>query len=344
MSARLLMAFLAAMTLVFAPVAEALAAKSGSFSSGGSRSSSSGSRSGSSGWSSSSKPSTPAPASPGAPAQPSGAQGQSGWSSGAKPAAPATPATPPPAAAPAPSAPAQSQATPGGWSNTSGAAATGGAAKTGGTSAFSAAGGDAVRKQAATTSYQGYQGLYSKQGNAVPGQVGTNQPILNQNRTFGSYKDYNGYRDNYYAGRGWSAPGYAFGSFSSFGMWDAMFMWFMLSNLTSGAGFFHNRQSDPGVQAFQKEAAKLSESNAELKKQLDEMNAKLDQMKKDGVPVDPNAVPKDVDTNVALAQPKIAQPAAPEKKDSSSGFLWPVMGLVAAGAAAWFIFGRRRTA
>jgi hypothetical protein len=201
-----------------------------------------------------------------------------------------------------------------------------------------------VKKQAATTSYQGYQGLYSKSGNAVPGQVSTGKPILNQNKSFGSYQEYNGYRDNYYAGRGWSAPGYAFNSFSSFGMWDAMFMWFMISNLTSGAGFFHNNQNDPGVQAFRQEAQKLSESNADLKKQVAELNAKLDQMNKDGVPVDPNAVPKDVDPNVMLAQPKIVEAKAQESKNSSGSLFWPIVTLVAVGGIGYLIFSRRKTA
>jgi len=174
--------------------------------------------------------------------------------------------------------------------------------------------------------------------------VGTNKPILNQNKSFGSYQEYNGYRDNYYAGRGWSAPGYAFNSFSSFGMWDAMFMWFMISNLTSGAGFFHNNQNDPGVQAFRQEAAKLSESNADLKKQVAELNTKLDQMNKDGVPVDPNAIPKDVDPNVVLAQPKLAETKAPESKNSSGGLFWPIVTLVAVGGIGYMLFSRRKTA
>jgi len=309
-------ALLVALLLVVGQTPDAFAKKGGSFSGGGSRS-------GSSGWSSSSKPSTPPPSAP------SGSS--SGWSgsSTAKPAAPS---------APAQSSPAPSAAPPqGGWSNSAGSQATG-AAKPTGTSAFSSSGADAAKRQAATSSYQGYQGLYTKPGNPVnPGQVGTSKPILNQNRSFGSYQDYGRYRDNYYAGRGWSAPGYAFNSFSGFGMWDAMFMWFMLSNLTSGAGFFHNHQTDPGVQAFKQEAAKLSESNADLKKQLDEMNAKLDQMKKDGTPVDPTAMPKDVDPNIALAQPKIEEP-----QNASGSLFWPIVTLALAGGAAWLLFGKKR--
>jgi hypothetical protein len=319
-----ILALAVALMLVVGPTGLVFAKKSGggSFSSGGSRS-------GSSGWSSSSKPSSPAPA-PSSPSAPSGSS--SGWST-SKPA---------PTQSAQPSAPAQSTpASPGGFSNSSGASS-GAASKSSGTSAFSSSGADAAKRQAATSSYQGYQGLYSKSGNAVPGQVSTGKPILNQDRTFGSYKDYNGYRDNYYAGRGYSAPGYAFNSFSGFGMWDAMFMWFMLSNLTSGAGFFHNNQNDPGVKAFKEEAAKLSQSNADLKKQLDEMNTKLDGMKKEGVPVEPGTIPKDVDPNIALAQPKIDESKGDKSEKSSGGLFWPLAAMVVLGGGALWMFNRRR--
>lgn len=317
MRARSLLAVAAVLLLILAPALEASAAKrgGGSFSGGGSRS-------GSSGWSSSARPSQPSAPSSGS---------ASGWSSGtSKPSQPAT--TPS-----AQGAPAQSQGAGPGWSNSTGAASSQ-ASRPAGTSAFSSSGADAAKRQAATTSYQGYQGLYSKPGNPVsPGQVGTSKPILNQSRTFGSYQDYNRYRDNYYSGRGWSAPGYAYRSFSGFGMWDAMFMWFMLSNLTSGAGFFHNRQNDPGVQAFRQEAQKLSESNADLKKQVDELNTKLDAMKKEGKPVDPDApLPSDVDPNVALAQPRI------EESGGGTGWLLPLGMVLVAGGIGYMVFARRR--
>lgn len=196
-----------------------------------------------------------------------------------------------------------------------------------------------MKRQAASTSYQDYQGRFGKSGNAVSGSAAGERPILNPNRTFNSYGDYNRYRDNYYSGRGWSAPGYAFGSHSSFGMWDAMFMWFMLSHLTSGSSFFYNHQSDPGVQAFQKEAQRMSESNADLKKQVEELNAKLDEMKKSGVAPDPNKpLPADVDPNVALAKPKIAE------SSTGGGWLLPATAGLAAILAIGYFMTRRRSA
>ena len=317
-------AFFLALAVILAPAVESLAASRGSFSSGGSRSYSSGSssRSGSSsgGWSNSTRPSAPSPSRQSAPQQQAPSAG--GWSGTARQAEPG----PAPPAAP-------------GWSNSSGSWASS-SARNAGTSAFSRSGADAVRHQEATRSYQGYQGLYSKPGNPVnPGQVTTSKPILDGNRTFGSYQDYNRYRDNYYAGRGWSAPPYAFGSHSRFGMWDAMFMWFMLSHLGSGSSFFYNHQNDPGVQSFKQEAAKLSESNADLKKQLDEMNAKLEDMKKNGVQPDPTAMPPDVDTNVVLATPAIAEPAKPEE---SGSMVWTMVIALGLGFVAMRFLRRRQ--
>lgn len=308
--------------LVLGPVADALAK-----SSGGSRGSfsSSGSRSSSSGWSSSTRPS--------APSQPSGSTGSSGWSSSTT----QRQATPSPSGQPQATQPAPS--TSGTWSSSTGqSAAPGQTARPGQTSAFSSAGGDAVKRQAASGSYQDYQAKYSKTGNALNDTSG-GRPILNPNRTFNSYKDYDAYRGNYYAGRGWSAPGYAFGSFSGFGMWDAMFLWFMMSHL-SGPSFFYNHQADPGVQAFQKEAQRLSESNADLKKQLDEVNAKLDDLKKSGQPVDPKAVPQDVDPNIMLAKP----PVVDSPKDSGHGLTWVLFGLAALAGVSYFAFFRRKSA
>jgi len=207
-----------------------------------------------------------------------------------------------------------------------------------GTSAFSSSGADFLRRQAATSSYQGYQGLYAKPNNPInPNQVTTDKPILNRSRTFNSWQDYSGYRDNYYSGRGWSAPAWSFGGHSSFGMWDAMFMWFMLSHLTSGAGFFYNHQNDPGVQAFRQEADKLALSNADLKNQVDALNAKLDELKKSGAPIDPTAAPAGVDANVAMARPEIHA-----QENAGQTLFWPVVGLICAGGVFYLLFMRKR--
>jgi len=221
-----------------------------------------------------------------------------------------------------------------GWSNSAGSAASG-ALKPGSSSSFSSSGNAAISRQASTRSYQEYQGQFAKGGNAVPGAGG--QPILNPGRKFNSYNEYNTYRTNYYGSRGWSAPGYAYGGYSSFGMWDAMFLWFMMSH-AGGGSFFYNHQNDPGVQAFQKEAQNLAISNEDLKKQVSELNAKVDDLKKSGAPVDPKAMPADVDPAVALAKPPVDE--AP--RSSGGGWFFPVVMGGAALALGLMLFNRIR--
>ena len=120
-------------------------------------------------------------------------------------------------------------------------------------------------------------------------------------------------------------------------MWDAMFLWFMMSH-AGGGSFFYNHQNDPGVQAFQKEAQSMAASNEDLKNQVAEMNTKLDDLKKSGAPVDPKALPADIDPNVALAKPPVDE--AP--KSSGGGWFFPVAMGGLALALGWMLFNRIR--
>jgi hypothetical protein len=170
----------------------------------------------------------------------------------------------------------------------------------------------------------------------VPPSGGATGPA--PTRTWGNYGDYRTNRDNYYAGRGWSAPGYAYRSFPSFGIWDAMFLWFMLRQ-ASGPAFMYNHQNDPGVKAFREEADKLAADNQDLKKQLADLDAKMDQMRQEGVKPDPSAMPKGVDPSVALAAENVVK----EKPDTGGGSgTWLLIACAGFGAAAWFLLSSRR--
>jgi len=230
------------LVICLAGAGPALARKSGSsFSSGGKSSSTR-----SSGWSNSSS-----------------APKSSGWSN--TPSAPAsTPSTPPassgwgntsrPASPPSPPLIPRDTARPagGGWGNASGASAPSGSDAPKARSAFATSGQSAIQKEASRKAYNDYQGRFAKPDNPVPSSDQTG-PAPTPNRTWDNYRDYRDYRDNYYSGRGWSAPGYAYRSFPSFGLWDAMFLWFMLRQ-ASGPAFMYNHQDDPGVKAFRQEA------------------------------------------------------------------------------------------
>lgn len=117
-----------------------------------------------------------------------------------------------------------------------------------------------------------------------------------------------------------------------------MFLWMMMRS-ASGPSFFYNHQNDPGVQAFKKEAEKLSEDNAELKKQLTEVNAKLDDIKKEGKPIDEQYMPKDVDASMALAADRVVK--EPEQKKKGSGATAAVISVLLFGGLAFFLIRRK---
>jgi len=117
-----------------------------------------------------------------------------------------------------------------------------------------------------------------------------------------------------------------------------MFLWFMLRQ-ASGPTFMYNHQNDPGVKAFREEADKLAADNADLKKQLADLDAKMDTLRQDGVKPDPNAMPKGVDPSVALAAEKVV------KEKSGPGGMGTWLGIIAAGfgvAALFLLFSARR--
>jgi hypothetical protein len=302
-----------------------LAKKSGSsFSSGGRSSSRS-----SSGWSNS----TSAPKSSGW-SNSTSTPKSSGWSNSSPAPAP-KPAAPPSGGGSGTSG-ATKPATPGGWGNATGASAPSGGDTARRSSSFATSGQTAIQKEASRKAYNDYTGRFAKPDNPV-GPSGAS-PGPAPTRTWDNYGDYRNYRDNYYSGQGWSAPGYAYRSFPSFGLWDAMFLWFMLRQ-ASGPTFMYNHQDDPGVKAFRQEADKLAASNEDLKKQLADLDTKVDQMRRDGVKPDPAAMPKGVDPAVAMAAENVVK----EKPDSGGGVgTWVLIIGAGFGVAALFLLSTQR--
>ncbi len=153
---------------------------------------------------------------------------------------------------------------------------------------------------------------------------------------------------NWYSKRGWSPSSYMQGG-RNFGMWDAMFLWFMLDSLTkpSHAAFFHNHQDDPGVQQWRTEAERLAKDNKELAAKL----AQLDKSKaalKDQ-PVDSSVMPSDIPIDVATgsttgkdSSSALRQSGESGESGGGSGLLWVVLILGAVLALLWL--ARRRKA
>lgn len=125
-----------------------------------------------------------------------------------------------------------------------------------------------------------------------------------QNRT--SYDNYYAGRDSYYGGMGWRTPGYAFMSYPSFGMWDALFMWSMLDMMSSRRHYAmaHHHANDPGYKEWRGEAERLAEDNEELRAKLDELDKQVATL--EGTPRDPEYLPPGVTPAIALAAEVVA--------------------------------------
>src|SRR3954454_13483203 len=118
---------------------------------------------------------------------------------------------------------------------------------------------------------------------------------------YGGYGPGAGYRSGWFGNRGWTAPDYAYRSRPSFGVWDGLFLWFLLDNLTRpGYGdFFYNHQNDPGFQQWRAEAERLARENADVRQKLDTLDRQV--AAKQGQPRDPDYLPPDTPPEVAVA-------------------------------------------
>jgi hypothetical protein len=156
---------------------------------------------------------------------------------------------------------------------------------------------------------------------------------------FHSYDDYYYQRNSYYSGFGWQPPGYIYHSRPSFGMWDAMFLWFMLDSLSnaSHAMWFHNHYDDPGYQQWRQEADRLATDNADLRAKLADLDAR--QKTLEGQPRDPNYMPSDAKPELALASENAVE------QPTSSGTHWLLdIGLVVLVGGGLFLLRRRALA
>ena len=128
-----------------------------------------------------------------------------------------------------------------------------------------------------TPAFQGYAGHYS------------------------SYDSWYSSRSAWYGGIGWGPPVYVYRSYPSFGMWDAMFLWFMLDSVSnaSHAAWFYDHQNDPGYQDWRREADRLAADDADLKQKLADLDARTQTL--EGQPRDPNYLPSDVKPDLVLA-------------------------------------------
>ena len=194
------------------------------------------------------------------------------------------------------------------------------------------------RSGAALDSYRTQQDNTRQQRTAPPAQRPTGPQYAPQ------YAPQYGYnrgpdRSGWFGNRGWSSPVQNYGGAGrSFGVWDGLFLGYMLNNLThSGSGdFFHNNQNDPGYRQWRAETERQAQDNAELRSKLDDLDRQLAQRKDQ--PRDVGALPPDVPPEVAKASPD-RTPSVPAE-DGGSSWVWVVL-LVGAGGIAYLAWQRR---
>ena len=152
-----------------------------------------------------------------------------------------------------------------------------------------------------------------------------------------------GFGSNYYTRRtvfydahGWSPPVYVYHSYSSFGIWDAMILWFMLDHIYDAqyAAMYYNHRDDPGMRQFRSELDRLSAENAELKAKVAKLDESAKSLEQQGAKPDPAYMPQDA-AGIALAA-DIAAKEAPR----SRGFPWAWVIII--GAVALIVLHRRR--
>jgi len=146
----------------------------------------------------------------------------------------------------------------------------------------SGTGGSAVANRAESRKY--YNDTYRNNG------------VYNRARSYdpGTYYDR---RTRYYGG--YEPPVYVYNNPSSFGVWDTIFLYHIMNDNNHSGQFAYNHQNDPDYQAWREQANILAKDNAELRKQLADMDAGAAKLA--GTPINPSYLPEGVDADVALS-------------------------------------------
>ncbi|MBF0556685.1 MAG: hypothetical protein HQK96_19380 [Nitrospirae bacterium] len=227
------------------------------------------------------------------------------------------------------------------YGNTAGAASSGGQSSK--PSSYDQKLNTTVSKQQARESlskYEAQQGRFKSKDTTTNYGGYVSNPIVNRTRGY----DQNTYayrRDNFYSGNSYQPPQYAYMSAPSFGMWDAMFLWFMLDHASDRnySRMYYNHQNDPDFQRWRKETDNLSGENAELKAKLANLDKQVAELK--GEPVDQSYIPQGVDADIALNK-KVLDAAHPVKKESHL-LRWLLI-LALAALLIYYVYDKRKRA
>ncbi len=168
--------------------------------------------------------------------------------------------------------------------------------------------------QESLKAYQSEQSKFKEPAYKVDQSKFESNPLYQKGKVYSGF-DYNTHynnRSNYYKSQGYQPPPYAYNAAPSFGMFDTLFLFWMLDHMSnkSAAATAYNHSDDPGYKKWRQEAENLSKDNADLKTKLNELDKQVNSMA--GTPKDPGYLPKGVPPEVALAAGVLAA-KKPEK-------------------------------
>lgn len=196
-----------------------------------------------------------------------------------------------------------------------------------------------IRKEQSQKAFSDYNSKFEKK------DVNITYKPKNDAPKYKSYDDYRRSNTIIYEQHHWTPPTYVWHSSPTFGSYDSMGLWLMLDSIHDAQmmNFYMSHKNDPDMQNWRKEAERLAESNDDLKKKLNDMDSKINEMNKNGIkPID--NVPDDV--KKVIYTPNIDET---DEGSSFSGIIISIIvGLFSIGVIA-FIFvvlikiKRRRT-
>src|SRR5262249_19527739 len=139
-------------------------------------------------------------------------------------------------------------------------------------------------------------------------------------------------RDNWYRSSGWSLSSYVNRTLPQYGMWNAMFLWYLLDTLSrpGHTDFFHHHAADPGYTAWRAEADRQAAADPALRQKLAELDTRLAAMQEQ--PRARDYLPPDTPPTIALATER-------EARDSGGGWGFILL-LVLIAVVVWFAWHR----
>ena len=176
---------------------------------------------------------------------------------------------------------------------------------------------------------------YRARTNAAPQASGAGGGSWWGGGSRGTYRTGTG--TGWYGNRGWAIPNYAWTGPRRFGVWDGLFLWFLLSHLTrpGSADFFYNHHNDPGYQQWRTEANRRAQEDPAVRQQLTQLDQQV--ADKQGQSRDPNYLPPGIPPELATGSAgDVRTPSTATGQDGGSGVLWVVLlGGGAFGFLAW---------